>query len=132
METNREHGWEAGRIGDESRTMSEAGRGMSETGRTMSESARNLGEEASRVTDLAAARAKGIINTAKTQAAEAAEYVQGAVQQTRDKVAEYREAGFDKMRDDAIAYTRRDPVTALCIAAGVGLVVGWLTALGRR
>jgi ElaB/YqjD/DUF883 family membrane-anchored ribosome-binding protein len=54
------------------------------------------------------------------------------MQQTREKVAEYREGGFDKIRDDAVAYTRRDPVSALLIAAGVGLVIGWLTALGRR
>jgi ElaB/YqjD/DUF883 family membrane-anchored ribosome-binding protein len=100
--------------------------------RTVEESARSMGEEASRVTDIAAARAKGIINTARNQATEAAEYVQGAMQQTREKVAEYREGGFDKIRDDAVAYTRRDPVSALLIAAGVGLVIGWLTALGRR
>jgi ElaB/YqjD/DUF883 family membrane-anchored ribosome-binding protein len=93
---------------------------------------RLVSEEAGRVTDIAAARAKGFINTARAQAEQAAEYVQDAVQQTRDKVAEYREAGFDRMKEDAIAYTRREPVTALCIAAGVGLVIGWLTALGRR
>jgi ElaB/YqjD/DUF883 family membrane-anchored ribosome-binding protein len=89
-------------------------------------------DEAGRVTDLAAARAKGFINTARAQAEQAAEYVQDAVQTTKDKVAHYRESGFDQLKDDAIAYTRREPMTALLVAAGVGLMVGWLTALGRR
>jgi ElaB/YqjD/DUF883 family membrane-anchored ribosome-binding protein len=89
-------------------------------------------DEAGRVTDLAAARAKGLISSARAQAEQAAEYVQDAVQSTRDKVAQYREGGFDQLKDDAIAYTRREPMTALLIAAGVGLMVGWLTALGRR
>jgi ElaB/YqjD/DUF883 family membrane-anchored ribosome-binding protein len=119
--TNLEGGWEP-----------EPSRSMGEAARTMGESARSMAEDAGRVTDIAAARAKGLISSARNQAAEAAEYVQGAVQQTRDMVAEYREGGFEKIRDDAVAYTRRDPVTALCIAAGVGLVIGWLTALGRR
>jgi ElaB/YqjD/DUF883 family membrane-anchored ribosome-binding protein len=58
--------------------------------------------------------------------------VQDAVQQTRDKVAEYTEGGFDRVRDDVINYTRQQPMNALLVAAGVGLIIGWLTALGRR
>ena len=29
-------------------------------------------------------------------------------------------------------YTREQPMTALLIAAGAGLVLGWLSAAGRR
>ncbi len=58
--------------------------------------------------------------------------MQDAVQQTRDKVAEYREGGFDRVREDVINYTRQQPLNALLVAAGVGLILGWLTSLGRR
>src|SRR5262245_46085796 len=80
---------------------------------------------------------------AKDYASEAKDYIQGAVHQTRahvegtvqqarDKVTEYRDGGFEKMKDDVAWYTREQPMTALLIAAGAGLVVGWLSAASRR
>ncbi len=62
----------------------------------------------------------------------AREYLGDAVQQARDKVAEYRDGGMEKVRHDVVGYTRQQPVTALCIAAGAGLVLGWLSSAGRR
>ena len=54
----------------------------------------------------------------------AREYLGDAVQQARDKVAEYRDGGMDKVRHDVLVYTREQPMTALFIAAGAGLVAG--------
>jgi ElaB/YqjD/DUF883 family membrane-anchored ribosome-binding protein len=79
----------------------------------------------------------------KEYASQAREYVQGAVDQTRDyaddavrrardKVAEYREGGLERVKQDVTGYTRTQPMTALLIAAGAGLVLGWLSAVGRR
>lgn len=62
----------------------------------------------------------------------AREYLGDAVEQARDKVAEYRDGGMEKVRHDVVGYTRQQPVTALLIAAGAGLMVGWLSAAGRR
>lgn len=62
----------------------------------------------------------------------AREYLGDAVEQARDKVAEYRDGGMEKVRHDVVGYTRQQPVTALIIAAGAGLVFGWLSAAGRR
>jgi ElaB/YqjD/DUF883 family membrane-anchored ribosome-binding protein len=94
-------------------------------------------------------RVQGAKGEAKEYAAEAKEYVQGAVQhakeyvegareyigdsvqQARDKVSEYRDGGVEKVRHDVMGYTREQPMTALLIAAGAGLVLGWLSA-GRR
>jgi len=59
-------------------------------------------------------------------------YVQGAMEQTREKVAEYRDKGFEKVKDDIVTYTRQQPVTALLIAVGAGLMLGWLTSVGRK
>lgn len=87
---------------------------------------------------------------AKEYAAEAKEYVQGAMQQTkeyvegareyigetvqqaRDKMTQYRDGGMEKVRHDVVGYTREQPMTALLIAAGAGLVLGWLSSAGRR
>jgi ElaB/YqjD/DUF883 family membrane-anchored ribosome-binding protein len=103
-----------------------------QAGERVGSAAQQAGEQMGRVTDLAAARGKQIVDSAREGAEKAAEYFQGAVEQTREKLNEYREAGFGKVRDDALTYTRQQPMNALLIAAGVGLVVGWLTALGRR
>jgi ElaB/YqjD/DUF883 family membrane-anchored ribosome-binding protein len=62
----------------------------------------------------------------------AKDYVEGAVQQARDKMSEYREGGFDKVKHDLAGYTREQPMTALLIATGAGLVLGLLSAAGRR
>jgi hypothetical protein len=53
-------------------------------------------------------------------------------QQARDKITEYREGGPEKVKRDVTAYAREEPMTALLLAASVGLVLGWLTAAGRR
>jgi ElaB/YqjD/DUF883 family membrane-anchored ribosome-binding protein len=60
------------------------------------------------------------------------EYVEDTVQQARDKITEYREGGPEKVKRDVTAYAREEPMTALLLAASVGLVLGWLTAAGRR
>jgi ElaB/YqjD/DUF883 family membrane-anchored ribosome-binding protein len=116
--------------------MSESWAGVSEQGRALGEQARGAAQQASehagRVTDLAAARGRQIVDSAREGAQQAAEYVQGAVEQTREKLNEYREQGFERVRDDALTYTRKEPMNALLIAAGVGLLIGWLTAIGRR
>jgi ElaB/YqjD/DUF883 family membrane-anchored ribosome-binding protein len=59
-------------------------------------------------------------------------YVQDAVGQARAKVAEYGQAGLDRVQGDVVDYTRQQPVTALLIAAGAGLVLGMMTAIARR
>jgi ElaB/YqjD/DUF883 family membrane-anchored ribosome-binding protein len=58
--------------------------------------------------------------------------VKDAVDKTREKVAEYREKGFEQISQDVAEYTRSQPVPALLMAAGVGLALGMLLRLGRR
>lgn len=107
--------------------------GMSETWEQQGRStAQQVGEQAARVTDIGAARGRQIVESAREGAQQAAEYVQGAVEQTRETLNRYREGGFERVREDTLSYTRQQPMSALLIAAGVGLVIGWLTALGRR
>ena len=74
----------------------------------------------------------GAVQQTKDYVAGAREYVEGTVQQARDKVNEYRDGGMDRVRHDVVGYAREQPMTALLIAAGAGLVLGWLSAGGRR
>jgi ElaB/YqjD/DUF883 family membrane-anchored ribosome-binding protein len=59
-------------------------------------------------------------------------FVKDAVEKTRQKVAEYRERGVEKVTQDVTEYTRSQPVPALLIAAGIGMVLGMLLGLSRR
>jgi ElaB/YqjD/DUF883 family membrane-anchored ribosome-binding protein len=58
--------------------------------------------------------------------------VKDAVDKTREKVAEYRDKGFEQVSEEVAEYTRRQPVPALLVATGVGLVLGMLLGRGHR
>ncbi len=58
--------------------------------------------------------------------------VKDVAERVRDTVASYREGGVGQVSDDILEYARRQPVTALLIAAGVGLLVGMILGPGRR
>jgi ElaB/YqjD/DUF883 family membrane-anchored ribosome-binding protein len=58
--------------------------------------------------------------------------VKDVAERARDTVASYREGGVGQVSDDVLNYTRRQPVTALLIATGVGLLVGMILGPGRR
>ena len=44
----------------------------------------------------------------------------------------YSDGGIERVSREIAEYTREQPLTALLIASGVGLVVGVLLTLGRR
>lgn len=75
----------------------------------------------------AATEARGLMETAQEGLDQAGSYVQDVMDKTREKVGEYREAGVEKIKNDVIKYTREQPVTALLVAAGAGLLLGMLT-----
>jgi ElaB/YqjD/DUF883 family membrane-anchored ribosome-binding protein len=58
--------------------------------------------------------------------------VRDVADKTREKLASYREGGLDQVSEDIVDYARRQPVTAILIAAGVGLLVGMLLRPGRE
>lgn len=104
--------------------------------RDIADAARQRGQEVKQEAKHYAAEAREYAQDAVEQTREyvqgAKDYVEGAVQQARDKVTEYRDGGFEKMKHDLAGYTREQPMTALLIATGAGLVLGWLSAIGRR
>ena len=62
----------------------------------------------------------------------ASEYITDAVAKTQETVTRYRDGGMDLVKKDVVEYTREQPVTALLIATGAGLLLGMLMAVGRR
>jgi ElaB/YqjD/DUF883 family membrane-anchored ribosome-binding protein len=50
----------------------------------------------------------------------------------KEKMAGYREGGIEQISEDIAEYTRTEPMMALMIAMGVGLVVGMLLILARK
>jgi ElaB/YqjD/DUF883 family membrane-anchored ribosome-binding protein len=104
--------------------------------RDIADAARQGAHEATEGAKDYAAEAKdyvqGAVRQTKEYVAGAREYVEDTVQHARDKMSEYGEGGIEKVKRDVTGYTREQPMTALLIAAGAGLVLGWLSAAGRR
>ena len=58
--------------------------------------------------------------------------VKDVADKAREKLAGYREGGLDQVSADIVDYARRQPMTAILIAAGVGLLAGMLLRPGRE
>ena len=59
--------------------------------------------------------------------------VKDAVHKTREKMAAYRQGGIEQVSKDIVEYTRNQPLTALVIAMGIGLLAGiLLVGSGRK
>jgi ElaB/YqjD/DUF883 family membrane-anchored ribosome-binding protein len=58
--------------------------------------------------------------------------IKDAVDKTREKMAAYRQGGIEQVSKDIVEYTRNQPLTALLIATGIGLVGGILVGSGRK
>lgn len=100
--------------------------------RDIADAARQRAHDAKHYTTEAKEYAQDAIEQTREYVQGARDYVEGSVQQARDKITEYREGGFEKVKSDVAGYTREQPMTALLIATGAGLVLGWLSAVGRR
>jgi hypothetical protein len=58
--------------------------------------------------------------------------ISDAVGAMQRRVVEFREQGFEKITEDVVDYVRTQPVNALLIAAGLGMVLGILSGVRRR
>ena len=48
------------------------------------------------------------------------------------RIDEFREHGFEKVTEDVVDYLRAQPLNALLIAAGLGMLLGILSGIRRR
>lgn len=75
---------------------------------------------------------RGALQRTRVYVAGTRERVEGAARRARQRMSHYREGGIEQMTQDVAGYTRTRPMTALLLAAGAGLVLGWLSAACRR
>ncbi|HXJ77072.1 MAG TPA: DUF883 C-terminal domain-containing protein [Candidatus Methylomirabilis sp.] len=58
--------------------------------------------------------------------------ISSTVESIQRRMVDFRDHGFDQVKDDVVKYTRDQPTNALLIAAGLGALLGILSALRRR
>ena len=61
----------------------------------------------------------------------AVDYVESAKQNVQNALDRVRQDGWKGTRTRLMEYTRNEPATALLIAIGTGVIVGWLTKRSR-
>ena len=74
----------------------------------------------------------GLGETVKAGFDRAGARVKDAADKTRSTLAGYCEGGLEHVSEDIVKYVRSQPMTALLIATGVGVLVGMLLVLGRK
>jgi ElaB/YqjD/DUF883 family membrane-anchored ribosome-binding protein len=62
----------------------------------------------------------------------AVDYVDKAKKGITESLESMKGEGFDGLKKRAIDYTRQQPVKALAIAAGAGILLAWFTNRGNR
>jgi len=92
---------------------------------------RNLANEGEKFGKRVAEKVGDAMGTAGQKLDDAIEYVDSTTQTVRDSFNRIRDEGFEGLRARTLDYTRREPLTALCIAVTAGLLLGWLTKRGR-
>lgn len=61
----------------------------------------------------------------------AVDYVESTKQSAKETLDQVRQDGWTGMKEKAMEYARTEPLNALLIAAGSGLLLGWLTKRAR-
>jgi len=61
----------------------------------------------------------------------AVDYVESTKQSAKQTLDQVRQDGWQGMKGKVMEYTRTDPVNALLVAVGSGLLLGWLTKRAR-
>jgi ElaB/YqjD/DUF883 family membrane-anchored ribosome-binding protein len=58
-------------------------------------------------------------------------YAESTAHNVRDRMDQFYRKDVRDLKDRGLAYTRSQPLSALLIAAGVGILLGWLSRRGR-
>ena len=77
-------------------------------------------------------QARDVVQSARQGLEQASGYVNDTVSKTQEIVTRYTDGGVERVKEDVAEYTRKQPMTALLIATGAGLVLGMLMAAGSR
>ena len=77
-------------------------------------------------------QAREVAQSARHGLEQAGEYLNETVSKTQEMVTRYTDGGVDRVKEDVVEYTRKQPMTALLIATGAGLLLGMLMSVGSR
>jgi ElaB/YqjD/DUF883 family membrane-anchored ribosome-binding protein len=90
-----------------------------------------VADEAERLGKRVASKVGGAVDVAGQQLDRAVDYVDSATQNMRDSLGRIRDEGWRGVCDRTLEYTRKEPMNALLVAVGAGLLLGWLTKRSR-
>lgn len=105
--------------------------GIGAGARNLSDEARNIANEAEKFGRRMADKVGGAVGAAGEKIDEALDYCDSTGQAVRESFERIREEGFQGLRQRTLEYTRKEPLTALVIAVGAGILLGWMTKRGR-
>jgi len=91
----------------------------------------NIGAEAERLGKRVSEKISEAANTAGKKIDAAVDYVGDTTRNVREGINQMRDEGWEGMRRRTLDYTREQPLYALLIAIGAGMMLGWLTKRGR-
>ena len=72
-----------------------------------------------------------VAETAGSKLDSAADYLSQSAESVKQSVQSITDGGWEGLKTRAINYTRKEPLSALMLAAGAGILIGWATRQGR-
>jgi hypothetical protein len=100
-------------------------------GPTGQPSSSGLAREAERAGQKVGAQVGRLADTAGTKFDSAVDYVEERAQSVKQSFRAMTDEGWEGMKKRAIDYTRKEPLNALLLAIGAGILVGWATRRER-
>jgi ElaB/YqjD/DUF883 family membrane-anchored ribosome-binding protein len=90
------------------------------------------GNESERLGKRAADKIGNVVETAGQKLDAAVDYVESAKQSAKQTLERVRQDGWQGTKAKAMEYARKEPLSALLIAAGAGFLLGLLTKRARE
>jgi hypothetical protein len=87
--------------------------------------------EAERAGQRAGAQVGRLAETAGTKFDSAVDYMGETAQSVKQSFQAMTDEGWEGMKRKAVDYTRKEPLNALLLAIGTGILVGWATRRAR-
>lgn len=94
-------------------------------------SAFGFARETERAGQKVGAQVGRLAETAGTKFDSAVDYMEETAQSVKQSFQSLTDEGWEGMKNRAVNYTRKEPLNALLLAIGTGILVGWATRRAR-
>jgi hypothetical protein len=94
-------------------------------------SSSGLGREAERAGHRIGSQVGRLAETAGSKLDSAVDYMEETAQSVKHSFQAMTDEGWEGFKRKAIDYTRKEPLNALLLAVGAGVLVGWATRRSR-